>query len=62
MGGLFAKTAAPLAVQIPQVPEPTVMPMADDAAMKKAKARSLRAQQTRSGRNSTILSTEDKLG
>lgn len=61
MGGLFgAPTPAP--VEMPVIPEPTVMPLVDDAAAKKAKKKSLAAQQKRGGRVSTILSTEDKLG
>jgi len=62
MGGLFGSTPRPAPVQMPVIPEPTVMPVADDAAMRKAKKKSLLAQQQRSGRASTILSTEDKLG
>ena len=63
MGGLFGSpTPTPAPVQVPVIPEPTVMPLADDAAMRKAKKRSLLAQQKRGGRASTILSTKDKLG
>ena len=62
MGGLFGSTPAPAPVQVPIIPEPTVMPLPDDAAAKKARKKSLTSQQKRGGRTSTILSTEDKLG
>ncbi len=64
MGGLFGSQPAPIPapVKVPVIPEPTVMPIPDDAAMKKKKRDSLIAQQKRGGRTSTILSTEDKLG
>jgi len=52
----------PKPVKKPKIPEPTVMPLPDDDAARKARQRSLLAQQKRSGRASTILSTEDKLG
>jgi len=56
MGGLFG-SPKPKAI-----PEPTVMPLPDDEAVRKARLKSLREQQKRGGRASTILSTEDKLG
>ena len=66
MGSLFGggspAAPAPAPVATPIIPEPTVMPMADDAAMQKKKKQSLRMQQKRGGRSSTILSTSDKLG
>ena len=65
MGSLFGggtSAAVPAPVAMPIIPEPTVMPMADDAAMQKKKKQSLRMQQKRGGRSSTILSTSDKLG
>lgn len=63
MSGLFGGGgSAPAPVQVPTIPEPTVIPLPDDAAAKKAKKKSLQRQQKRSGRASTILSTEDKLG
>jgi hypothetical protein len=65
MGGLFgggSPAPIPAPVQVPIIPEPTVMPIADDTAARKAKKRSLLKQQSRSGRASTILSTENKLG
>lgn len=62
--GLASKkkdTAAPVAA-----PGPTVMPLADDAAVKAARKRSLIGQSQRGGRSSTILtdtaSGSDKLG
>jgi hypothetical protein len=61
MGGLFGGSK-PAPVQVPVIPEPTVMPLPDDEASKKAKRRSLLKQQGRRGRASTILSTSDKLG
>ena len=42
--------------------EPTVMPVADDAAYEASVKRSIIEQQKRGGRASTILTTEDKLG
>jgi len=66
MGGiiqkLFGGASTPAPVQMPIIPEPTVMPLVDDAAAKKRRKKSLIEQQARGGRASTILSTEDKLG
>ena len=62
MSGLFNSPKMPDPVPVPVIPEPTVMPMPDDKAMRKAKRDSLLKQQQRSGRASTILSSEDKLG
>ena len=62
MSSLFGGTPAPAPVNVPIIPEPTVMPLPDDAAVKKAKRKSLISQQQRGGRTSTILSTKDKLG
>ena len=64
MSGLFGGSSppAPAPVEVPIIPEPTVMPVADDAVMKKKKKKSLATQKQRGGRASTILSTEDKLG
>jgi len=62
MSGLFGSTKVPAVVAAPIIPTPTVMPMANDDAMRKKKKQSLLAQQQRGGRASTILSTEDKLG
>jgi len=62
MGGLFGGSKAPAPVQVPVIPEPTVMPLPDDEAARRARKKSLRMQQKRGGRASTILSTEDKLG
>ncbi len=64
MSSLFGRSSSgmPAPVEMPIIPEPTVMPLADDAAMKKKKKQSLLAQQKRGGRASTILSTDDTLG
>lgn len=63
MGGLlFGARTPPAPVQMPIIPEPTVMPLADDAAAKRKKRQSLLAQQKHSGAAATILSTKDKLG
>ncbi len=48
--------------QTPTFAPPAVMPMADDAAVQAARRRQAAALQQRSGRMSTILSTDDKLG
>ena len=61
MSGMFG-SKAPATVVMPVIPEPTVMPSQDDAAMKRKKKKSLAEQQARGGRQSTILSTSDKLG
>jgi hypothetical protein len=41
---------------------PVVMPLADDEAVKRARRKSIAAQMSRGGRNSTILSDGDSLG
>jgi hypothetical protein len=43
----------------PNLPEPEVMPMVDEASQRKARRRSIAAQRARHGRASTIL-TADK--
>ena len=62
MSGLFGGRPTPAPVQMPIIPEPTLMPRADDAAARRRRKKSLATQQQREGRASTILSTEDKLG
>lgn len=62
MAGIFGSTPPPQPVQTPVIPEPTVMPLPDDKKSRKAKRKSLATQKARSGRASTILSAEDKLG
>ena len=62
MSGLFGGPKAPAPVQTPVIPEPTVMPMADDKSAREKRRKSLRDQKGRGGRAATILSTEDKLG
>ena len=63
MAGMFGgRPATPAPVQVPVVAEPTVMPIPDDEAMKRRKKKSLAEQQSRGGRMSTILSTDEKLG
>lgn len=58
-----APVAPPPPIAPPPVAPPPVMPTVDDAAVKKAKRKSLAAQQSRQGRQSTILtSADDALG
>lgn len=45
----------PKAAPAPVVPAPTVMPEADDEAVRRARQRSIAAQRERSGRASTIF-------
>lgn len=52
----------PTIIETPTTPEPTVIPMANSDAARKTKKKSYAAQRKRTGRRSTILSTEDKLG
>lgn len=62
LGGLGVGQQAPAATA-PIVAAPTVMPTADDAAVKAAKKRALVQSQQRGGRAATILTAEDdKLG
>jgi len=56
MAGLFSKPSVPV------TPEPTVMPLPDDAAAQKKKKAAIAKQQQTGGRISTILSADDKLG
>ena len=42
----------------PKIPEPEVIPIADEAGQRKARRRSIAAQQARHGRSSTILTSE----
>lgn len=46
----------------PQLPKPAVMPTPDDTTILAAKRRQAAEIQQRSGRQSTILSTDEKLG
>ncbi len=59
---LFSSPDMPEPAPVPKIPEPTVMPLPDDEETRKKKIESLRNQQQRGGRVSTILSTEDQLG
>lgn len=61
-GSKPAKIPAPAA--LPPVPQATVMPVADDAALSKSKRAATIAASERSGRASTILSdsSDDTLG
>ena len=66
-GSLFSSVKKPeksAQVPLPVPKEPTVMPVADDEASKRARARQLSAVRQRSGRESTILSDfgSEKLG
>ena len=56
LGGLFGVPKAP---PMPILKEPTVMPTADDAAVRAAKRKAASKQIGRSGRQSTILSEDD---
>jgi hypothetical protein len=49
-------------VPVPEVKAPKIMPMADDDAAMAARRRQIAEMQARSGRASTILSQDDKLG
>ena len=46
----------------PDIPEPTVMPTANDDEQRKARRRAIAAQMARSGRASTIMSDKETLG
>ena len=64
-GSLFSSVKKPdKPAPLPVPKEPTVMPVADDEASKRARARQLSAVRQRSGRESTILSDfgSEKLG
>jgi len=59
LSSLTAKAATQSA---PILKEPTVMPTADDAAIRAAKRKALAGQSKRSGRQSTILSGDGGVG
>lgn len=64
-GALFSAISAPDSPQAaPQAPiaAPTVMPIPDDAAVKKAQQRQLQGLATRRGRQSTILDDSTNSG
>jgi len=48
--------------KMPNIPEPTVMPIANDDEQRKARRRAIAAQMARSGRASTIMSNKETLG
>lgn len=56
MATLFSKP------KIPKAAMPKVIPMADEAAIQKARRKNLLQQSARGGRQSTILSQGDTLG
>ena len=56
IGSMFSSDKGSSAPPPPAASEPTVMPTADDAAVKNAKRKSIAAQVARRGRASTILS------
>lgn len=64
--GLFAKgpkaEKAASAASLPVVEAPTVMPTQDSALVADAKRRALVSQSQRSGRASTILTSDDSFG
>lgn len=64
LGGLVGGAAAKALSKpkTPDLPAPTVMPGADDEAVKAARRRQIAEIQARSGRASTILSQSDTLG
>jgi hypothetical protein len=55
----YLMTAATMLKGGPKMPKTTKPPAIDDAALMKAKRRSIAEQQARSGRMSTILSQRD---
>lgn len=59
-GGAGASKAMKTAT--PPIPEPAVMPDADEEAVRAARRRQIAEIQARSGRASTILTQTDKLG
>lgn len=54
--------SAPAPAPAPILKEPTVMPTADDAAIRAAKRKTTATQMQRSGRQSTILSGDGGVG
>lgn len=60
MGGIFGSPDYPAPAPTPAIPEPTVMPIPDDAEMRRARKKSIARQRARGGRQETILT--DKLG
>jgi hypothetical protein len=63
LGGLGVVSAAKaLMPKAPAIQPPAVMPTADSEAVQAARRRQAAELQSRSGRASTILSTDDKLG
>lgn len=63
--GLVGTVAGKKSAPVPVAPEkgPVVMPLADDAAVMRARKRSVAAQLSRGGRTSTMLTSDsDTLG
>ena len=51
-----------LAPSVPKMAKPKAMPTADSEAVEAARRRSIAEMQTRGGRQSTILTNDDRLG
>lgn len=65
VSSIFGDVAGVLGLKTPKmpgVPEPEVMPTADDEASRMARRRAAAEAQSRSGRASTILSQDETLG
>lgn len=62
IGGAAASKALTKPAQAPAVQKPAVMPTTDDAAVQAAKRRQAAELQSRSGRQSTILGGDERLG
>ena len=58
----FESMISPKKPEYPDIPEPTVMPTANDDEQRKARRRAIAAQMARSGRASTIMSDKETLG
>lgn len=59
---VFGGGDKPKPVPMPVIAQPKVMPLPDDANIERKKRDMLQRQQARGGRQSTILSDDDKLG
>ena len=61
-GALFGKSGKKKEAPAPAPAGPTIMPLPDDERVRLAKKRSIIAQMSRRGRDSTILVPGDRLG
>jgi hypothetical protein len=55
MGGITSLFKGPKAPRTPAIPEPAVVPQADDQAIERARRRRMAQAQQRGGQQSTIL-------